>query len=132
MGVTGAPAGGGVPVCAANSTLTVREGCGEKRWLWRAVDQDGYVIDEIVQNRRDGKAATRLLKSLLKKQGLAPKRIVTGKLGSYAVARRAVMPKVEHRAHKGLKQPRRKCTRPVTKAGAGDARHSVMVWRTAI
>jgi putative transposase len=45
---------------------------GQKHWLWRAVDQDGYVLDEIVQTRRDMKAAKRLLKRLLKKQGLQP------------------------------------------------------------
>src|SRR5918993_2677132 len=42
---------------------------GQKHWLWRAVDQDGYVLDEIVQTRRDTKAAKRLLKRLLRKQG---------------------------------------------------------------
>jgi putative transposase len=75
---------------------------GQKHWLWRAVDQDGYVLDEIVQARRDAKAAKRLLVRLLKKQGLPPKRIVTDKLRSYGAARRAVMPAVEHRSHKGL------------------------------
>ena len=75
---------------------------GEKRWLWRAVDQDGYVLDEIVQARRDTKAAKRLLTRLLRKQGCRPKRIVTDKLGSYAAAKRTVMPDVEHRSHKGL------------------------------
>jgi putative transposase len=76
--------------------------CGEKRWLWRAVDQDGYVLDEIVQTRRGTKAATRLLARLLKKQGVEPKRLVTDKLGSYAAARQEIMPNVEHRRHKGL------------------------------
>jgi putative transposase len=75
---------------------------GRKHWLWRAVDQDGYVLDEIVQGRRDTKAAKGLLIRLLKKQGLTPKRIVTGKLRSYGAARRDVMPGVEHRSHKGL------------------------------
>ncbi|MBL0374330.1 IS6 family transposase [Rhizobium sp. KVB221] len=75
---------------------------GRKHWLWRAVDQDGYVIDEIVQARRDTKAAKRLLVELLKKQGMTPKRIVTDKLRSYGAARRDVMPAVEHRSHKGL------------------------------
>lgn len=75
---------------------------GRKHWLWRAVDQDGYVLDEIVQARRDTKAAKRLLVRLLKKQGLAPKRIITDKLRSYGAARRDVMPAVEHRSHKGL------------------------------
>ena len=75
---------------------------GEKRWLWRAVDQDGYVLDEIVQPRRDKRAALRLLKRLLRQQGLGPKRIVTDKLGSYGAARAAIMPNIAHRSHKGL------------------------------
>ena len=75
---------------------------GRKRWLWRAVDQDGYVLDEIVQNRRNTKAARRLLTRLLRKQGTAPKRMITDKLRSYGAARRQVMPHVEHRSHKGL------------------------------
>ena len=75
---------------------------GRKRWLWRAADQDGYVLDEIVQNHRNTKAAGRLLTRLLKKQGIAPKRVITEKLRSYGAARRQVMPHVEHRSHKGL------------------------------
>jgi putative transposase len=70
--------------------------------LWRAVDQDGYVLDEIVQTRRDTKAAGRLLRRLLKKQGCPPRRMITDKLGSYAAARRQIMPAVEHRPHKRL------------------------------
>jgi putative transposase len=75
---------------------------GRKNWLWRAVDQDGYVLDEIVQNRRNTKAARRLLIRLLKKQGTAPKRMITDKLRSYGAAHRQIMPHVEHRSHKGL------------------------------
>jgi putative transposase len=75
---------------------------GEKHWLWRAVDQDGYVLDEIVQIRRDTKAAKCLLKRLLKKQGCPPRRMITDKLGSYAAAQSQIMPEVEHRSHKGL------------------------------
>ena len=75
---------------------------GRKHWLWRAVDQGGYVLDEIVQNQRDTKAARRLLIRLMKKQGIAPTRIITDKLPSYAAARRQVLPRVEHRSHKGL------------------------------
>ncbi|MGR8964194.1 IS6 family transposase [Rhizobium leguminosarum] len=75
---------------------------GRKHWLWRAVDQDGYVLDEIVQTRRNTKAAKHLLTRLMKKQGYLPKRIVTDKLRSYGAARRHVMPTVEHRSHKGL------------------------------
>lgn len=75
---------------------------GKKHWLWRAVDQEGYVLDEILQARRDSGAATHLLRRLLRKQGVAPKRIITDKLGSYAAARRKTLPTVEHRSHKGL------------------------------
>jgi transposase-like protein len=75
---------------------------GQKHWLWRAVDQDGYVLDEIVQSRRDAKAAKRLLRRLLKQQGCPPRRMITDKLGSYAAAQRQIMPDVEHRSHKGL------------------------------
>jgi putative transposase len=80
---------------------------GQKYWLWRAVDQDGYVLDEIVQTRRDTKAAKRLLRRLLKKQGCPPRRMITDKLGSYAAAQRQIMPAVEHRSHKGLNNGRR-------------------------
>jgi putative transposase len=76
--------------------------CGKKHWLGRAVDQDGYVLDAIVQSRRNTKAAKRLLTRLLQKQGLLPKRIITDKLRSYGAARHQVMPNVEHRSHKGL------------------------------
>ena len=75
---------------------------GTKHWLWCAVDQDGYVLDEIVQWRRNTKAAKRLLIRLMKKQGCLPKRIVTEKLRSYGATQRQVVPTVEHRSHKGL------------------------------
>jgi putative transposase len=75
---------------------------GQKHWLWRAVDQDGYVLDEVVQTRRDTKAAKCLLKRLLRKQGCTPRRMISDKLGSYAAARQQIMPEVEHRSHKGL------------------------------
>jgi putative transposase len=75
---------------------------GQQHWLWRAVDQDGYILDKILQTRRGTKAAKRLLKRLLKKQGSPPRRMITDKLGSYAAARRQIMPAVEHRSHKGL------------------------------
>ncbi|MDF2810941.1 MAG: family insertion sequence transposase protein, partial [Microvirga sp.] len=65
---------------------------GKKHWLRRAVDQDGYVLDEIAQSQRDTKAAKRVLARLMRKQGIPPKRIVTDKLRSYGAARRQVMP----------------------------------------
>jgi putative transposase len=75
---------------------------GQKHWLWRAVDQHGTVLDILVQSRRNAKAAKRLLRKLLKRQGIAPRVLITDKLASYAAAKRAVMPGVEHRQHKGL------------------------------
>ena len=78
---------------------------GKKHWLWRAVDQDGFVLDILVQSRRDKKAAKRLFRKLLKKQGRAPRVLITDKLRSYAAAKREIMPGVEHRQHKGLNNP---------------------------
>ena len=75
---------------------------GVIHWLWRAVDQTGVVLDVLVQSRRDQRAAKRLLRKLLKKQGRVPRVMITDKLASYAAAKRAVMPGVEHRRHKGL------------------------------
>jgi putative transposase len=75
---------------------------GQKHWLWRAVDQHGTVLDILVQSRRNAKAAKRLLRKLLKKQGVAPRVMITDKLASYGAARREIMPGVEHRQHKGL------------------------------
>ena len=80
------------------------------------MDQHGVVLDILVQSRRNAKAAKRLLRKLLKKQGIAPRVMITDKLASYAVAKRSVMPSVEHRQHKGLNnraenshQPTRRC-----------------------
>jgi putative transposase len=75
---------------------------GRKHWLWRAVDQHGAVLDILVQSRRNAKAAKRLLRKLLKKQGTAPRVMITDKLASYGAARREIMPGVEHRQHRGL------------------------------
>jgi len=75
---------------------------GKRHWLWRAVDQHGVVLDILVQSRRNAKAAKRLLRKLLKKQGVAPRVMITDKLASYGAAKREIMPGVEHRQHKGL------------------------------
>ena len=75
---------------------------GVKHWLWRAVDQAGMVLDVLVQGRRDKRAAKRLLRKLLKRQGGAPRVMITDKLASYSAAKREVMPGVEHRRHQGL------------------------------
>ena len=75
---------------------------GKKHWLWRAVDQNGFVLDVLVQNRRNTKAAKRLMRKLLKGQGSSPRVMITDKLRSYGAAKRDIMPGVEHRSHKGL------------------------------
>src|SRR5215204_5928348 len=75
---------------------------GVKHWLWRAVDQDGLVLDILVQSRRDKRAAKRLLRKLLKKQMQPPRVMITDKLASYSAAKAEVMPSVEHRRHKGF------------------------------
>jgi putative transposase len=75
---------------------------GKKHWLWRAVDQDGFVLDVLVQSRRNAKAAKRLMRKLLKGQGRSPRVMITDKLRSYCAAKRDIMPGVEHRSHKGL------------------------------
>jgi putative transposase len=75
---------------------------GEKHWLWRAVDQHGFVLDVLVQSRRNATAAKRLMRKLLKGQGHAPRVMITDKLRSYGAAKRKIMPSVEHRSHKGL------------------------------
>ena len=75
---------------------------GRSFWLWRAVDQHGVVLDEILQTRRDKRAARRLLVKLLKRLGFGPKRIVTDKLRSYGAAKREVAPGLTHWSHKGL------------------------------
>ncbi|CAO3409855.1 Mobile element protein [Azospirillum largimobile] len=64
--------------------------------------RDGFVLDVLVQSRRDAKAAKRLLRKLLKMQRRAPQVLVTDKLTSYAAAKRTIMPGVEHRQHKGI------------------------------
>ena len=68
-----------------------------RHYLWRAVDQDGDVLDILVQSRRDCRAAKRFFRKLLKGQERQPGRLVTDKLSSYKAAHRAVMPSVAHR-----------------------------------
>ena len=59
---------------------------GKPMYLWRAIDQNGEVLDIFVQAKRDKKAALRLMRRLLKKHGIAPRTIVTDKLRSYGAA----------------------------------------------
>ena len=75
---------------------------GRRQYRWRAVDQDGNVLDILVQCRRDAKAAKRFFRKLLKRQCASPRVLVTDTLRSYQVAHRAVMPSVEHRQSRYL------------------------------
>ena len=94
----------------------------QRQYLRRAVDQDGDVIDILVQSRRDGRAAKRFFRKLLKTQGQGPSRLVTDQLGSYRVAHREMMPSVpydttrrsNHRAevsHEAVRQRERQMRR---------------------
>lgn len=69
---------------------------GKRHWLWRAVDNEGEVLDFLVQPKRNTKAAIKLMRKLLKKQGWAPSQIVTDKLKSYHVAFREIGLKAKH------------------------------------
>ena len=69
---------------------------GQQQYLWRAVDQDGGVIDILLQTRRDQRAAERFLRRLVRGQGKEPFRIVTDKLKGYSAAKRTVLPNVGH------------------------------------
>jgi putative transposase len=69
---------------------------GRQHYLWRAVDQDGEVVDVYLQAKRDGAAAKRFFRRLLRSQGGEPRKIVTDKLRSYSVAHRDVIPETIH------------------------------------
>jgi len=75
---------------------------GKRHWLWRAVDQDGLVLDILVQERRDQMAAERFLRRELEGEEQAPRVVVTNELASYPPALKRVLPGVEHRRHEGL------------------------------
>jgi putative transposase len=69
---------------------------GKQHYLWRAVDQDGEVVDVYLQARRDGAAAKRFFKRLLRNHGCEPRKIVTDKLRSYGAAHRELIPEAIH------------------------------------
>ena len=69
---------------------------GKHQYLWRAVDQDADVVDVFLQSRRDGVAAKRFFKRLLRRQGEEPRQIVTDKLRSYGIAHRELIPDTIH------------------------------------
>ena len=75
---------------------------GVTHYLWRAVDQNGVVLDILVQPKRDRFAAIRFFSKLLRATGRKPRVIITDKLRSYGAAKRVVMPGVAHRQHRYL------------------------------
>jgi transposase-like protein len=80
---------------------------GERRYLWRAVDQSGYVLDILVQRRRDAAAAKKFLQKLLKGLTYVPRVIVTDKLRSYGAAKQEILPSVRTSPASLFEQPRR-------------------------
>src|ERR1700735_1112434 len=85
---------------------------GVQHYLWRAVDQDGVALDILVQARRDANAAKRFFKRLLKGLDYVPRVIVTDKLRSYGVAKRHLLPGVEHRQSRYLNNRAENSHRP--------------------
>jgi|SRR5687767_816305 putative transposase len=75
---------------------------GERHYLWRAVDQDGKILDILVQRRRDKHAAKKFFRKLLKGLTYVPRVLITDKLKSYGAAKREVLLSVEHRQHRYL------------------------------
>ena len=91
---------------------------GKIHYLWRAVDQDGNVLDILVQPRRDAKAAKKFFCRLLKGLRYVPRVLVTDKLASYGAAHRVVMPSVAHRRSKYLNnRAENSHAHPATRAG---------------
>ena len=69
---------------------------GKLQYRWRAVDQDGDVLDILVQSRRNKRAAKKFFRKLLKGLQYVPRTIITDKLRNFAAAKVEVMPSVEH------------------------------------
>ena len=75
---------------------------GRLQYLWRAVDQDGSVLDILVQSRRSKKAAARFFRKLLRGLKYAPRVVVTDRLASYIAPCAELLPNTVHRRDKGL------------------------------
>ena len=94
---------------------------GVQHYLWRAVDQDGVVLDILVQDRRDAKAAKRFFQRLLKGLQYVPRVIVTDKLRSYGVAQRQSASRGRAPTKPVSEQPRRELTSSNTTSRTSDA-----------
>jgi putative transposase len=104
---------------------------GRTHYLWRAVDQEGVVLDILVQSRRNKQAAKRFLRRLLRGMQYAPRIIVTDKLKSYGAAITELKLQVDHRQHKGLNnraenshQPTRQRERATCGGSSRRSKHS--------
>jgi putative transposase len=75
---------------------------GERHYLWRAVDQDGNILDILVQSRRNKNAAKQFFRKLLKRLTYIPRVLITDKLKSYGTAKQDIIPSVAHRQHRYL------------------------------
>jgi putative transposase len=112
---------------------------GRQFWLWRAVDDEGEVLDLLVQRRRDKAATLRLMRKLLKKQGFAPDVLVTNRLRSYSAAKSEIGLSARH--HQGLRannraenshQPTRRRERKMQRfKSPGSAQHFLSIQRPA-
>lgn len=83
---------------------------GQKHSLWRAVDQNGNVLDILLQSRRNKKAAQKFFRKRLKGLRSVPRVILTDKLKRYGAAKRDILPDMEHRQHKRTEQSSRELT----------------------
>ena len=109
---------------------------GERHDLWRAVDQDGYLLDILVQSRRNKKAAKKFFRKLRKGLTDVPRVMITDKLTSYGAAKREVLPYVEHCQHRYLNnrannshQPTRQAERHMQRCkSSGHAQHSLTAY----
>ena len=75
---------------------------GQRYWLFRAVDQNGYELDVLLQPRRNKKAVIRFFKQVLKDCQYVPRVMVTDKLKSYKLPCKLLLPNTQHRTHKRL------------------------------
>ena len=94
---------------------------GATHYLWRAVDQDGNVLDILVQSRRSKAAAKQFFRRLLKGLQYVPRVLITDKRASYGAAKREVLPSVEHRQHKRRNNRAENAHQPTRERVAADA-----------
>src|ERR1700716_1990330 len=105
---------------------------GKRHWLWRAVDQNGIVLDILVQERRDQVAAERFLRQVLASCEYEPRVVITDKLMSHVPAIRRVLPNSEHRRHKRLNNRAEKLTLADPQARADPAAVQICRARPAL